>query len=100
MPFSAAAIVVSEEERQELQQIVSSRSLPAGNVMRARMMLLLSEGVPYRRSRRCWIPRLRLSRVGRSDFARMVWQGWCKSGPEAVRTNTQAASSDIGRAQE
>src|SRR3982750_4693726 len=49
MPFRAAAIVVSEEERQELQQMAQSRSLPAGDVMRARMMLLLSEGVPYRK---------------------------------------------------
>jgi hypothetical protein len=49
VPFSAAAIVVSEEERQELQQMAQSRSLPAGDVMRARMMLLLSEGVPYRK---------------------------------------------------
>src|SRR4051812_24722040 len=47
MPFSGAAIVVSEEERQELQQMAQSRSLAAGDVMRARMMLLLSEGVPY-----------------------------------------------------
>ena len=49
MPFRAAAIVVSEEEREELQQMAQSRSLPAGDVMRARMMLLLSEGVPYRK---------------------------------------------------
>jgi len=49
MPFRAAGIVVSEEERQELQQMAQSRSLPAGDVMRARMMLLLSEGVPYRK---------------------------------------------------
>src|SRR3954465_779294 len=49
MPFRAAAIVVSEEERQELQQMAQSRSLPAGDVMRARLMLLLTEGVPYRK---------------------------------------------------
>jgi len=49
MPFRAAGMVVSEEERQELQQMAQSRSLAAGDVMRARMMLLLSEGVPYRK---------------------------------------------------
>jgi transposase len=48
MPFSAAPIVLSEEERIELQQITQSRSLPAGDVMRARMILLLSEGISYR----------------------------------------------------
>src|SRR6476469_8037090 len=49
MPFSAALTVVSEEERQELQQMAQSGSLQAGDVMRARMMLLLSAGVPYRK---------------------------------------------------
>lgn len=49
MPFGATAIVLSKEERQELQQMTQSRTLPAGDVMRARMMLLLSDGVPYRK---------------------------------------------------
>src|SRR5436305_7498387 len=49
MPCNGAAIVVSEEERQELQQMAQTRSLAAGDVMRAHMMLLLSEGVPYRK---------------------------------------------------
>src|SRR5947199_7406634 len=47
--MQCCAIAVSQEERQELQQMAQSRSLPAGDVMRARMMLLLSEGVPYRK---------------------------------------------------
>jgi transposase len=49
MPFSVAPIVLSEEETQELRQVTHSRTLPAGNVMRARMILLLSDGVPYRK---------------------------------------------------
>jgi transposase len=49
MPFGATPIVLSEEERVELQQMTQSRSLPAGDVMRARMILLLSEGTTYRR---------------------------------------------------
>ena len=44
----ARQLELSAEERQELQQMTQSRMLPAGDVMRARMLLLLSEGVPYR----------------------------------------------------
>ena len=49
MSFDADPMVVTEEERQELQQMTQSRSLPAGDVMRARMILLLSDGVPFRK---------------------------------------------------
>jgi transposase len=49
MPFSAAPLVLSEEETKELQQMTQSRSLPAGDVMRARMVLLLAEGVTYQK---------------------------------------------------
>ena len=48
MPFVADPIVLTEEERAELQQITQSRTLPAGDGMRARMILLLSDGVSYR----------------------------------------------------
>lgn len=44
----ATQLDLSAEERQELEQITQSRMLPAGDVMRARMILLLHEGVPYR----------------------------------------------------
>ena len=49
MAFGAHAMALNEEEKQELQQMTQSRTLPAGDVMRARMMLLLSHGVPYRK---------------------------------------------------
>ena len=49
MPFGADPVVLTEEERLELQQITLSRTLPAGDVMRARMVLLLSQGTSYRR---------------------------------------------------
>ena len=48
MPFVADPIVLSEEERMELQQITQSRTLPAGDGMRARLILLLSDGASYR----------------------------------------------------
>ncbi len=50
MPFAAAApIILTDKERQELQQMTESRILPAGDVMKARMILLLSDGVSYRK---------------------------------------------------
>ncbi len=48
MPFSAKAIRLTDEERVELEQIRQSRILPAGDVFRARLILMLAEGVPYR----------------------------------------------------
>src|SRR5260370_38382944 len=49
MPFGAKALILSEEERQELQQMTQSRTLPAGDVMRSRMILLLADGVAYQK---------------------------------------------------
>lgn len=48
MPFAAEAILLTTEERIELEQITQSRTLPAGDVFRARLILLLAEGLPYR----------------------------------------------------
>ena len=41
------AIEVSEEQRMELISIAQSRSLPAGYVMRAKLILLLAEGATF-----------------------------------------------------
>jgi transposase len=49
MPFGADPIELTEDETRELQQMTQSRTLPAGDVLRARMMLLLSDGIPYRK---------------------------------------------------
>lgn len=49
MPFAADPIALSEEERTELEQMTQSRMLPAGDVMRARMMLLLAQGTSYQK---------------------------------------------------
>jgi hypothetical protein len=49
MPFGGEPLVLTEPERQELQQMTQSRTLPAGDVMRARMILLLAEGVAYQK---------------------------------------------------
>ena len=40
-------VVLSEEQRVELSSIAQSRSLPAGYVFRARLILMLSEGASF-----------------------------------------------------
>lgn len=47
MPFKAQALPLTEEEHLELRQMSFSRSLPAGDVMRARMILMLAAGRSY-----------------------------------------------------
>lgn len=47
MPFAADPIALTDEEKTELEQMTQSRTLPAGDVMRARMMLLLAKGTSY-----------------------------------------------------
>ena len=49
MPFGAEPLVLTEQERQQLQEMTQSRTLPAGDVMRSRMMLLLADGVAYQK---------------------------------------------------
>src|SRR5437868_11866382 len=49
MPFGAEPLILTEDERRELQQMTQSRTLPAGDVMRSRMVLLLAEGVSYQK---------------------------------------------------
>src|ERR1700756_530844 len=47
MPFRAERLSLSGEEHQELQRMSLSRSLPAGDVFRARLILMLAEGRSY-----------------------------------------------------
>ena len=39
---------MTADERAELEQMTQSRTLPAGDVFRARLVLLLADGLPYR----------------------------------------------------
>src|SRR5713101_7193368 len=49
MPFGAEPLVLTDDERRELQQMTQSRTLPAGDVMRSRMVLLLADGASYQK---------------------------------------------------
>src|SRR5260370_38262202 len=47
MPFLAEPLRLTDEARDELRQMSLSRSLPAGEVFRARLILILAEGRSY-----------------------------------------------------
>lgn len=47
MPFQARPLVLSEGQRSELEEISGSQSLPAGFVLRAKILLLLADGWAY-----------------------------------------------------
>ena len=52
MPFQGEPIVLTAEEQEELQQMSLSRSLPAGDVFRARLIVMLAGGRSYAEIRR------------------------------------------------
>src|SRR5450756_2252440 len=45
--MSIDLVVLDEEQHQELSRIAQSRSLPAGYVFRAKLILLLAEGASF-----------------------------------------------------
>src|ERR1700747_3002567 len=45
--MSVDSVVLNEEQQLELSRISQSRSLPAGYVFRARLILMLAEGASY-----------------------------------------------------
>ena len=47
MPFEGQPLVLTPPQRVELEEIGRSQSLPAGFVLRAKILLLLAEGVSY-----------------------------------------------------
>jgi transposase len=47
MPFSAEPIQLSAPQRNDLSEIAQSRSLPAGFVFRAKLILMLAEGLSF-----------------------------------------------------
>src|ERR1700694_2385841 len=47
MPFAAEPIHLSDQQRTDLNEIAQSRSLPAGFVFRAKLILMLADGVSF-----------------------------------------------------
>ena len=48
MPFEPQVVTLTSEERIELAQMTQSRTRPAGNVFRARLILMLADQFSYR----------------------------------------------------
>lgn len=76
MPFHAEPLVLSEEEHDELRQVSFSRSLPAGDVFRARLILMLAQDRSYadiqQRLERPQLPRFRDGASGSLSVASLV----------------------------
>ncbi len=53
MAHNRELLQITREEREELQRWAQSRTLPAGDVFRARLILALAEGLSYREIERC-----------------------------------------------
>jgi transposase len=47
VPFTGESLHVTEQQRADLNEIAQSRSLPAGFVFRAKLILLLADGIPF-----------------------------------------------------
>lgn len=47
MPFEGESVELNSKQRSELDEIARSQSLPAGFVLRAKIVLLLADGFPY-----------------------------------------------------
>ena len=52
MPFKANPLTITSDEQDELRQISLSRNLPAGDVLKARIILMLASGRSYADIRR------------------------------------------------
>ena len=84
--MSIDSVVLSEEQRQELSRIAQSRSLPAGYVFRARLILMLAEGASFSTIRQ---------RLGTTDPTIIRWkQRFLAAGIDGLDTTHpgQAAS--------
>ncbi len=47
MPFEGDAVRLNQQQRSELEEIGRSSSLPAGFVLRAKLVLMLADGASY-----------------------------------------------------
>src|SRR5215469_9940063 len=72
MTDNRSLLILTADEKQELERWSQSRTLPAGDVFRARLILALAEGQSYREIQKRMQTR-RLSRVGMSASNTIDW---------------------------
>ena len=78
MAFRTEPLVLSAAEHEELQQMSVSRTLPAGDVFRARLILMLAAGRTYAEVQQ----RLNTVRAGEE------WSHFSRRKPESMRRQT------------
>lgn len=71
MAFNSARLELTAEDHQELRSISLSRTLPAADVFRARLILMLAQGLPYRTTQK----RLQTTAPTISHWKRRFLQG-------------------------
>ena len=66
-------LTLTPEEKQDLERWAQSRTLPAGDVFRARLILALAEGQSYREIAKACEPAPPPSPVGEHASSRIGW---------------------------
>jgi putative transposase len=69
-------VLLSEEQRVELSSIAQSRSLPAGYVFRARLILMLAEGTSFNTIKRQLRTTAPTISAGRRASLIPAWMDW------------------------
>ena len=94
--MSIDSLVLNGEQQLELSRIAQSRSLPAGYVFRARLILMLAEERRSARSSKDWELRRRPSSDGSSVFLLRGWTDWIPAIRDCrPRCYPEAASPDF-----
>ena len=82
VPFTAEPLLLSEQQRCDLNEIAQSRSLPAGFVFRAKLILMLAEGLAYSVIQgRLQTTRPTISRWKQRSWKR-AWKDWIPTIPD------------------
>jgi hypothetical protein len=76
--FIGEPIQLSEQQRTDLHEIAQSRSLPAGFLFRAKLILMLAEGVPFAVIKEQLQIARRPARAGNSGSWKMDWKVWIR----------------------
>jgi transposase len=85
--MSIDSVVLSEDRQLELKRIAQSRSLPAGYVFRARLILMLAEGASFRTIKQ---------RLGTTAPTISRWkQRFLASGMDGLDTNHPGQSASV-----
>jgi hypothetical protein len=94
-------VLLSEEQSKELRSIAQSRSLPAGYVFRARLILMLAEGATFsmiQKQLRTTAPTI-IRWKGALPSVGDGWTGYASSRPISQRADGGLAGEDsVGNA--